>query len=66
MLRALRLASPEVQAVYRDAGTDEHRRALDAIVAELLTKYGLTLRLSRVLYHQELEARAPHSNWRFC
>jgi DNA repair photolyase len=62
MLRALRLASPEVQAVYRDARTDEHRRALDAIVAELLTKHGLTLRLSRVLYHQELEARAPRSN----
>jgi len=62
MLRALRLAAPEVQAVYRDARTDEHRRALDAIVAELLTKHGLTLRLSRVLYHQELEARAPHSN----
>jgi hypothetical protein len=53
------LASPEVQAVYRDARTDEHRRALDAIVAELLAKHGLTLRLSRVLYHQELEARAP-------
>ncbi len=54
MQRALRSASPEVQAVYRDARTDEHRRALDAILAELLTKHGLTLRLSRVLYHQEL------------
>jgi hypothetical protein len=51
MQRALRLAPLEVQAVYRDARSDEHRRALDAIVAELL---GLTLRLSRVPYHQEL------------
>ena len=54
MQRALRLAPPEVQAVYRDARTDEHRRALDTIVAELLTKHGLTLRLSKVIYHQEL------------
>ena len=29
-------------------------RALDTIVAELLTKHGLTLRLSRVIYHQDL------------
>ena len=52
--RALRLAPPEVQAVYRDARSDEHRRVLDTIVAELLAKHGLTLRLSRVLYHQGL------------
>jgi DNA repair photolyase len=51
MQRALRSAPPEVQAVYRDAGTDGHRRALDAIVADLLAKHGLTLRLSRVIYH---------------
>jgi len=54
MQHALRSAPPEVQAVYRDARTDEHRRVLDMIVAELLAKYGLTLRLSRVLYHQDL------------
>jgi len=54
MQRALRSAPPEVQAVYRDARSDEHRRVLDTIVAELLAKHGLTLRLSRVLYHQEL------------
>jgi hypothetical protein len=54
MQRALRLAEPEVQAVYRDARTDEQRGALDTIVAELLTKHGLTLRLSRMVYHQEL------------
>ena len=54
MQRALRSAPSEVQAVYRDARSDEHRRVLDAIVAELLAKHGLTLRLSRVLYHQDL------------
>jgi DNA repair photolyase len=54
MLRALRSAPPEVQAVYRDARSDEHRRVLDTIVAALLAKHGLTLRLSRVLYHQDL------------
>ena len=32
MQRALRLAPPEVQAVYRDARSDEHRRVLDTIV----------------------------------
>jgi DNA repair photolyase len=54
MLRALRSAPPEVQEVYRDATSDEHRKALDSIVAELLAKHGLTLRMSRVLYHQDL------------
>jgi DNA repair photolyase len=54
MQRALRSAPAEVQAVYRDARTDEHRRVLDTMVAELLAKHGLTLRLSRVLYHQDL------------
>ena len=54
MQRALRSAPPEVQAVYRDARSDEHRQALDTIVSELLAKHGLTLRLSRVLYHQDL------------
>lgn len=54
MQRALRSASPEVQAVYRDAQSDEHRQALDTIVSDLLAKHGLHLRLSRVLYHQDL------------
>jgi DNA repair photolyase len=54
MQRALRSATPEVQAVYRDARSDEHRQALDMIVSDLLAKHGLTLRLSRVLYHQDL------------
>lgn len=41
--RALRSAPPEVRAVYSGAKTDEHRRVLDAIVAELLGKHGLAL-----------------------
>lgn len=44
---------PEVQEVYRGAVTREHRRALDEIVAQLLKKHGLTLRLSEVLYHNK-------------
>lgn len=51
--RALRSTSPEVRAVYSGAKTDEHRRVLDAIVAELLRKHGLSLRLNRVIYHHE-------------
>ena len=49
--RVMRTESPEVQNVYRAAATTEHRQALDALVAELLSKHGLALRLSRVLYH---------------
>ena len=44
---------PDIQQVYRDASTEDHRQALDAIVAELLEKHGLKLRLNRVLYHNE-------------
>jgi DNA repair photolyase len=49
--RALRSTPPEVRAVYSGAKTDEHRRVLDGIVAELLRKHGLSLRLDRVIYH---------------
>jgi hypothetical protein len=55
----MRLAPAEVQAVYRDACTDEHRRILDAIVAELLTKHGLSLRLSRVLLPPGARGTSP-------
>lgn len=51
--RALRSTPPEVQAVYSGAKTDDHRRVLDALVAELLRKHGLALRLNRVIYHHE-------------
>jgi hypothetical protein len=39
----------QFQDVYRAASTIEHRHALDVLVAELLGKHHLTLRLSRVL-----------------
>jgi DNA repair photolyase len=51
--RALRSTPPEVRAVYSGARTDDHRRVLDAMVAELLQKHGLSLRLNRVIYHHE-------------
>jgi DNA repair photolyase len=49
--RVMKNEPQEVQDVYRQATTIEHRQALDALVAELLDKHGLALRLSRVLYH---------------
>ena len=49
--RVMRTEPPDVQRVYREAATTDHRQALDALVAELLDKHGLALRLSRVLYH---------------
>ena len=42
-----------IQEVYRDASTAEHRHALGAMIAELLEKHGLKLRLNRVLYHNQ-------------
>src|SRR5215813_4107638 len=54
--RVLRSAPPEVQAVYQDARTDEHRRVLDAMIARLVAAHGLTLRLRRVLYHADLSS----------
>jgi DNA repair photolyase len=45
----------EVREVYAGAATAEHRQALDRIVAELLTKHGLDLRLGEVLYHNSQE-----------
>ncbi len=44
---------PATQEVYRDASTAEHRHALDAMIAELLEKHGLKLRLNKILYHNQ-------------
>lgn len=49
----LRGERPEVQEVYTAAETRTHREALDKLVAELLKKHGLRLRLQQVLYHPE-------------
>jgi DNA repair photolyase len=43
----------DIQEVYRGASTEEHRHALDAMLAELLEKHGLKLRLNQVLYHNQ-------------
>jgi len=43
----------EVQAVYSGASTAEHRTVLDGLVATLLEKYHLRLRLAEVLYHNK-------------
>jgi DNA repair photolyase len=45
-----------VQTAYANARTDEHRQRLDAIVAPLLEKHGLTLRLNEVIYHDKPKA----------
>jgi DNA repair photolyase len=45
------LQSEQERATYQAARGDEHREILDQIVAQLLAKHGLTLRLGRVLRH---------------
>lgn len=45
--------SAEVQAIYRGADKEDHRKALDTVIEGLLKKYGLKLRLGKVLYHNE-------------
>ena len=44
---------PELQEVYKEGSTEDHREALDKIVKELLHKYGLKLRLNDVIYHHK-------------
>jgi DNA repair photolyase len=46
------LESAEEQASYLGARTEDHRAVLDQVVAGMLTRHGLTLRLGRVLRHQ--------------
>jgi len=47
----LKSEPPAIQQVYERAVTEEHRHALDAMINQLLEKYGLNLRLNQVLYH---------------
>ena len=49
--RALKDEPAEVREVYGGASTDAHRRALDALVTELVGRHGLTLRRAGVLDH---------------
>jgi DNA repair photolyase len=53
LLHALEPEPPDVQQVYLDASTEEHRQALDTMIAGLLEKHRLKLRLNAVLYHNQ-------------
>ncbi len=53
LMKTLEQARPEVREVYANADTEPHRKELDKIVAELLKKHGLGLRLKEVIYHKE-------------
>lgn len=45
--------SAEAQAVYSDASTTLHREVLNDMIADLIEKYKLTLKLNEVLYHNK-------------
>jgi len=53
LLHALKPEPPDVQQVYLDASTEEHRQALDTMISGLLEKHRLKLRLNAVLYHNQ-------------
>jgi DNA repair photolyase len=54
-------ADPEIRAAYESACTAEHRRAVSAIVMDLVDKYGFNIRLGRVLDHNE-DRHQSHKN----
>jgi DNA repair photolyase len=43
-----------LKSLYEGALSPEHREELDQIVAELMAKHGLSLRLNEVIYHEDL------------
>ena len=47
----------QVRAAYADARTREHRTRLEEIVAELIERHGMELRLGAVIDHPENEGR---------
>jgi DNA repair photolyase len=53
LLEMLQHDAPEVQEVYREASSIDHRRILEELVMKLLEKYQLKLRLNKVLYHNQ-------------
>ena len=53
-------AEPEVQAVYRSAGTDDHRAVLSDMVMNLVNKFGFEIRLGRVLDHNRGRRQAAN------
>jgi DNA repair photolyase len=44
----------DVRELYAEANSKDHRRALDAIVAPLLQRHGLRLRLDEVIHHESV------------
>ncbi len=48
----------QVRAAYADARTREHRTRLEEIVAELIERHGMELRLGAVIDHPENEVRS--------
>ena len=50
--------SEQVQAAYAEARTREHRARLEQIVAELIERHGMELRLGAVIDHPENETGA--------
>jgi DNA repair photolyase len=46
-------AAPNLAAAYATADEDEHRRILREMVQSMITRYGLKLRLSKVLDHRK-------------
>ncbi len=51
LCRHLQDEPQEVRSIYAAAATKSHRQELDRMIASLLNRYGLTLRLGRVLEH---------------
>ena len=49
----LKDASEETRQVYEKAALEEHRKILNEMVIGLIKKYGLKLRMEKVLYHNE-------------
>ena len=47
----------QVRAAYAEARTREHRTRLEEIVAELIERHGIELRLGAVIYHPENDGR---------
>ncbi|MGB3702922.1 MAG: radical SAM protein [Anaerolineales bacterium] len=58
MWNTLREETGELQAIYRRAESEEHRRILTEIVHELASKYGLLMRYSgTAIYHPDLQSK---------
>ena len=54
LLQTIQNEPDKLKKVYYGASTIEHRKTLDEMVAELVNKYRLKLRLNEVIYHNEI------------